>query len=105
MFIDYLKNIYESEELKKLVYKHFGITIENWYKDCPEEATGIYADEINEKGLTLDCIKINESDTLEHTYKVETKYFKKFKNGIKVIYILKFYDSFTVYDDVFYIER
>ncbi len=105
MFTDYLKIIYENEELKTLALKHFSSTIQNWHKDCPEETAGINADEFNEKELTLDCFKIKKAGATGHTYKIEAKYFKQFKNNIKAIYILKFYDDLTVYDDVFYIEK
>lgn len=71
-------------------------------KECPEEVKGIADSELNSENLKLNSINITETDKQGYTYNVEAKYSKTFSNGKKIIYILKFYDDFVIFDDVFY---
>ena len=79
-----------------------GILISKCNKEYREEVLGIADNELNSENLKLNSINITETDKEGYTYKVEAKYSKTFSNGKKIIYILKFYDNFIIFDDVFY---
>ncbi len=102
MFIKALKMLWDSETLKAMAEKHFVNTLLNWCEECPEETIGICDDEFNSKGLALCSINITEANRDGCTYRIESEYKNSFSNGTKVIYILKFYDNFDIFDDVFY---
>lgn len=102
MFTKALKMLWDSESLKTIAEEHFVNTLFNWREECPKETVGICDDEFNSENLKLNSININETDKQGYTYKVKVKYSKTFSNGKKVIYILKFYDDFIIFDDVFY---
>ena len=104
MFVESLKKAWESTQLKSIVCKEFRKTILNWQEECPEEAFGICDDEFNDEGLVLNSLSVSESHQNDYRFKIEAEYFKIFSNNIKVIYIIKFWDDLTIYDDVFYTE-
>lgn len=105
MFIQSLNKLWKSEKLKIIAYGNFEKSLLSWAKECPEEVLGIADDELNAENLKLNSINITETNKEGYTYNVEVKYFKTFSNGKKVIYILKFYDDFIIFDDVFYTEN
>lgn len=105
MFGEYLKKVWESEQLEKIACKQFKNTILNWREQNPEETYGIGNDEFNEEDVVLTTLNIIKAGQNNHKYIIEATYCKFFSNNIKMVYILKFWDDFTIYDDVFYIER
>ena len=105
MFTKALKMLWDSESLKTIAEEHFVNTLFNWREECPKETVGICDDEFNSKGLALCSINITEANRAGCTYRIEAEYKKSFSNGRKVICILKFYDNFDIFDDVFYTEN
>ena len=87
-----------SEKVQKIVCENFNKAISSWKEECPEEAVGISDNELNEKGLTL------KSLTKENKFLLCAEFCKKFSNGDKAVYIVKFKGG-EVFDDVFYLER
>lgn len=104
MFIEQLKNLLKSEELNAVVTKQFENAVLNWNKECPEETIGINCNEFNADGLTFVSLNASKANKSNYTYKIEATYCKTFSNNLKVIYILKFWDDFTLYDDVLYVK-
>lgn len=104
MFIEQLKNLLKNEELNAVVTKQFENAVLNWNKECPEETIGINYNEFNADGLTFVSLSLSKANKSNYTYKIEATYCKTFSNNLKVIYILKFWDNFTIYDDVLYVK-
>jgi hypothetical protein len=102
MFIESIYKLWKSEKLKIIAIANFEKAVLNWAKECPEEVVGIADNELNAENLKLNSINITESNKQGFIYNIEAKYSKTFSNGEKVIYILKFYDDFVIFDDVFY---
>ena len=105
MFIESIYKLWKSEKLKIIANANFEKSVLNWCKECTEEAEGISDNEFNAENLTLHSINITESNKQGYIYNIEAKYSKTFSNGKKIIYILKFYDDFDVFDDVLYIAN
>ncbi len=97
--------LWESQPIWTVVREQFKKAISNWYAQCPEEALGIGDDDLNGDGLVLNSLKISDANPSNYTYKIEAEYYKVFPNHLKAIYIVKFWDDLTIYDDVFYTER
>ena len=102
MFTESIANLWKSKKLKMIVNANFEKAVLSWCKECPEELEGIAKNELDAKGLTLSSINVTQSNKQGFIYTVEAEYSKTFLNGKKVIYILKFYDDFIVFDDVLY---
>lgn len=104
MFIEQLENLLKNEELNAVVTKQFENAVLNWNKECPEETIGINCNEFNADGLTFVSLNLSKANKSNYKYKIEATYCKTFSNNLKLIYILKFWDNFTIYDDVLYTE-
>lgn len=105
VFGKYLKKVLENKQLEQIAREQFKNTILNWREQNPEETYGMGNDEFNEEDLVLSTLNIINTGQNNYKYKIEATYCKFFSNNIKMVYILKFWDDFTIYDDVFYTER
>ena len=105
MQTEYLNKLSECEQLKKIAAKHFEKTILNWCNECREETVLIPVNEFNAKGLVLNSVNVTKSSDTDYKYRIEAEFLKTFSNNLKAIYILKFWDDFNVFDDVFYTEK
>ncbi|MBO5211150.1 MAG: hypothetical protein J6B80_04385 [Clostridia bacterium] len=104
MFIEQLENLLKSEELHSVAINNFKNTLLNWRKENPEEVTEILESEFNADGLTFVSLNVSKANKSNYKYEIEATYCKTFSNNLKVIYILKFWDDFTIYDDVLYVK-
>lgn len=104
MFSEYVKKVLENKQLEQIAREQFKNTILNWREQNPEETYRIGNDEFNEEDLVLSSLKIIKANQNNCKHQIEATYCKSFSNNIKAVYILKFWDDFTIYDDVFYTE-
>ncbi len=103
--VECLQKIWTSKQLKALAYQQFQKAFYNWQQQCPEEVLETGDDCLSEDDLILTALNISESTQSDHRYTIEATYHKQYANRSKVVYIIKFWDDFTMYDDVLYTEK
>lgn len=103
MFFDAVKNIAENGKLHSVVLNSFEKAFNTWMRECPDEANKYKQQEIYANKLNLNSIEIKESQNPNYNYSIIAEY-HYVSEDISIVYTLKFWDEFIVYDDVFYIK-